>query len=94
MSARHRVPVTACPSWCDRSHETAARAGDYVHTTAEFIFQGQPGGGEIVYVLAERSSDNGEGPGYVSVNDVKVTPAAARRLAIQLLQLAEVAEDV
>ncbi|WP_028657259.1 DUF6907 domain-containing protein [Nocardioides sp. J54] len=94
MSARTRVPVTPCPSWCDRSHETAAAAGDFVHTTAEFIFEGQPGGGEIVYVLAEHSSDNGDGPGYVSINGVKLTPAAARRLAIQLLELAQVAEDV
>lgn len=90
MSSRMRV--TPCPSWCDRSHEGMAVEGDLIHTTSEYVFDGLFPGEEVAFLLAEQSSDY-EGLAVVSVNGVKFNLSDARRVAIQILELAEIAES-
>lgn len=86
--------ATPCPSWCDGSHETLTmELGDIVHTSVEMHFEGQLGGYGEVYALAEYSSDNGDGDGFVFINGVRLTPTESRRLAFHLRRLADFAED-
>lgn len=90
MSSRMRV--TPCPVWCDRSHEGVAVEGDLIHTTTEYVFDGLQSGRDLIFLLTERSSDD-EGLAVVSIDGVKFAPSDARRIAIQILELAAIAES-